>query len=137
MDAQTQIRSIAQLVSVTEALARYFVANREALSSPVREAFLRNNVADKMKIVYRKYLLAMPNQVFAISDFEAVDKRLTALLAECEIEALKVPVNNLLKVDLLARWRSKGRRHSALVRNLLSWADETMVWAHSILFRRK
>lgn len=137
MDAQTQIRSISQLVSVTEALARYFVANRDALSSPVREAFLRNNVADKMKIVYRKYLLAMPNQVFAISDFEAVDKRLTALLAECGIEGLKVPVNNLLKVDLLARWRSKGRRHSAFVRSLLSWADETMVWAHSILFRRK
>ena len=137
MDAQTQIRSISQLVSVTEALARYFVANKGALSSQLRETFLRNNVADKMKIVYRKYLLAMPNQVFAISDFKEFDNRLTALLAECGIEGLKVPVNNLLKVDLLARWRSKGRRHSAFVRNLLSWADETMVWAHSILFRRK
>ena len=137
MDAQTQIRSISQLVSVTEALARYFVANKGALSSQVRAAFLRNIVADRVKIVYRKYLLAMPNKVFAISDFEAVDKRLTALLAECGIEGLKVPVNNLLKVDLLARWRSKGRRNSALVRGFLSWADETMVWAHSILFRRK
>ena len=137
MDAQTQIRSISQLVSVTEALARYFVANRDTLPSPVREAFLRNNVADKMKIVYRKYLLAMPNKVFAISDFEAVDKRLTALLAECGIEGLKVPVNNLLKVDLLARWCSKARRHSTFVRCLLSWVDEAMVWAHSILFRRK
>ena len=137
MDAQTQIRSISQLVSVTEALARYFVANRDTLSSPVREAFLRNNVADKMKIVYRKYLLAMPNKVFAISDFEAVDKRLTALLAECGIEALRVPVNNLLKVDLLARWCSKARRHSTFVRCLLSWVDEAMVWAHSMLFRRK
>ena len=137
MDAQTQIRSISQLVSITEALARYFVANKGALSSPVRENFLRNNVADKMKIVYRKYLLAMPNKAFAISDFEAVDKRLTALLAECGIEGLKVPVNNLLKVDLLARWRSKGRRNSALVRGFLSWVDEIMVWAHSMLFRRK
>lgn len=136
MDADVQLRSLSQLRAVTEALAHYFTLHSTTIESATRIAFLRNIVADRIRIVYRKYLLVMPNNMFAASNFEEVDARLTALLAQCGIEELSVPVNNMLKVDLLAYWRTNGRRYG-VARGLLLWADRFMARVHTLLFRRK
>ena len=136
MDAKVQLRSLSQLITVTEAIARYFATHSGAMESATRINFLRNIVADRIRIVYRKYLLVMPNTMFAASNFGEMDAQLTALLAQCGIEELGVPVNNMLKVDLLARWRKKGRRYG-VARKLLLWADRSMSMVHTLLFRRK
>lgn len=136
MDAKVQLRSLSQLIAVTEAIARYFATHSGAMESATRINFLRNIVADRIRIVYRKYLLVMPNTMFAASNFGEMDAQLTALLAQCGIEELSVPVNNMLKVDLLARWRKKGRRYG-VARKLLLWADRSMSMVHTLLFRRK
>lgn len=136
MDAKVQLRSLSQLIAVTEAIARYFATHSGAMESATRINFLRNIVADRIRIVYRKYLLVMPNTMFAASNFGEMDAQLTALLAQCGIEELGVPVNNMLKVDLLARWRKKGRRYG-VARKLLLWADRSMSMVHTLLFRRK
>lgn len=135
MDAKVQMRSLAQLVAVTEALAHYFLSRSRAIASPSRESFLRNIVADRMRIVYRKYLLQMDDAAFAASDFVMVDARLDRLAQQCRIAELPVPVNNLFKVDLLGHWRAKGRRHWRCVRVLLQLVDRIMVWAYSMIFK--
>ena len=135
MDAKVQMRSLAQLVAVTEGMARYFVASSRGVRSSVRIAFLRNIVADRVKIVFRKYLLVMSDAAFAKSDFEMVYVRLMQLVAQCRIEEFAVPVNNLLKVDLLRRWQRRGKRHSATARCLLSAADSAMSTIHALIFR--
>ena len=135
MDEKVQMRSLAQLVAVTEGMAHYFVANARTLKSESRVAFLRNIVADRVRIVCRKYLLAMDDEEFAKSDFEFVYARLMPLLLQCGVEVLEVPVNNLLRVDLLSRWQQEGKRHSSAVRCLLSLADRSMAKVHALLFR--
>ena len=136
MEVGVQLRSLSQLIAVTEAIARYFASNSNSIESTTRTNFLRNIVADRIRIVYRKYLLVMPNAMFAASNFGEIDKRLTTLLAQCGIEELSVPVNNMLKVDLLAHWRRKERRYG-LARKILLWADRSMSIVHTLLFRRK
>ena len=136
MNTSVQLRSLAQLVAVTEALAKFFATYSRALNSATRIEFLRNIVADRIRIVYRKYLLLMPNTMFATSNFEEVDSRLTALLAKCGIEELRVPVNNMLKVDILAHWRKKSRRYGT-IRKILLLADRAMSRVHAMLYRRK
>ena len=135
MDSKVQMRSLAQLVAVTEAMARYFISGARTLRSTPRLNFLRNIVADRVKIVYRKYLLVMDKQSFAASDFEMVDVRLMRLLSQCKIEEFGVPVNNLFRVDILHHWHRSGRRYSALVRWLLQTIDKTMTTIHSVIFR--
>ena len=135
MDSKVQMRSISQLVTVTEAMAKYFATHAHLIESATQSAFLRNIVADRMRIVYRKYLLVMSDVLFANADFKEVDERLQLLAAQCGIEELRVPVNNILKIDLLARWRTKSRRYG-LIRSLLSWADRFMSRVHAMLFRR-
>ena len=135
MDAQVQMRSIAQLVAVTEALARYFIAVSPYVKSSSRLAFLRSFVADRVRIVYRKYLLVMNDADFAKSGFEFVDVRLMELVAQCGVENFTVPVNNMLKVDLMSLWQRRGRRYPSFVRRMLHGADRLMVFVHSIMFR--
>ena len=135
MDAAVQLRSLAQLETVTEQMAEYYISSSPALNSEVRDAFLRNIVADRARIIYRNYLLAMDDTQFRASDFEHIDAKLAQQLARCGIEELKVPVNNLMKVDLLHHWRKYGRRHYSFIRHLLQFADKTMVALHAILFK--
>jgi glycosyltransferase involved in cell wall biosynthesis len=135
MDAKVQMRSLAQLVAVTEALGQYFASRSRYMPSDSRMAFLRNVVADRMRIVYRKYLLAMDSESFANSYFVMVDARLAQLAQQCKIESLPVPVNNLFKVDLLDHWQKQGRRHSDITRWFLRTLDGIMVKVHSLIFK--
>ena len=135
MDAKVQMRSLAQLVAVTEGMAQYFAVSSKSVRSAQRLSFLRNVVADRMRIVYRKYLLVMEDRTFANSDFEMVDVRMMRLAAQCGVEELAVPVNNLLKIDLLHHWQHYGKRHLPLVRKLLSAMDRLMVALHAMIFR--
>ncbi len=134
MDAKVQMRSLAQLVAVTEAMAHYFIAMSRSVRSGARLRFLRNIVADRMRIVYRKYLLVMDDKSFANSDFQMVDLRLMRLAEQCKIEALGVPVNNILRVDLLRHWQRYNRRHTSLVRCLLLAAETLMQVVYAAIF---
>ena len=135
MDAKVQMRSLAQLVAVTEGMAQYFVARSKMVRSATRLAFLRNIVADRIRIVCRKYLLVMGDKEFAESDFEWVYVRLMQLAAQCHIESFAVPVNNRLKVDLLHHWQRRNRRHCTAVRKTLYSIDRAMTRVHAFLFR--
>ena len=135
MDAKVQMRSLAQLVAVTEGMARYFVVSSRSVRSGVRLAFLRNIVADRMRIVYRKYLLVMSDAEFDKSDFEMVYVRLMQLIGQCRIEKFSVPVNNILKIDLLGRWQRYGKRLAPLFRKTLLAVDSLMVALHAMIFR--
>lgn len=135
MDAKVQMRSLAQLVAVTEAMARYFVASQRMVRSPQRMAFLRNIVADRIRIVFRKYLLVMSDEAFAESDFEMVYVRLMQLVTQCGVKELSVPVNNLLKVDLLHQWQRRSCRYGSFSRWLLATADSAMSTIHALIFR--
>ena len=135
MDRAVQLRSLAQLEAVTKNMAQYFIEKASTLESEPRCSFLRNIVADRMRIIYRKYLLAMNNAQFSASHFAESDATLSLLAEQCGIERLAVPVNNLLKVDLLRQWRKRGRRYSTTFRWLLQFADGTMTTLHSALFR--
>jgi hypothetical protein len=117
-------------------MAQFFITYSHLLTSPIRKLFLRNIVADRIRIVYRKYLLAMPSNIFKTSNFSEVDELMTDLLAKCGIEEFSVPVNNKLKIDLLAHWRKRNRRYGVF-RVVLAWLDRVMNRIHTILFRRK
>lgn len=135
MDDKVQMRSLSQLVAVTEGMAHYFVVSSGAVQSAARLTFLRNIVADRVRIVFRKYLLVMNDNAFANSDYELVYVRLMQLLAQCKIEVFAVPVNNLLRVDLLAYWQKKGGRYCSFLRQILYNADKAMTAVHALLFR--
>lgn len=136
MDYEVQLRSIGQLVTLTENMATYFAKAPKRRMSATRVTFLREIVKNRMRIVLRKYLLEMSNRQFASSDFVEVYGRLLRLAGQCGIGAIDVPVNNRLKVDLLERWLRYGHRHSAFSRFVLRNLDSLMTRVYVKIFRR-
>lgn len=135
MDPAVQMRSIKQLQQVTAEIASYFALNRALPMSEARLAFLKNFVADRFRILYRKYLLQMDSEQFAIIDFEQIHNELSQLMSQCGIEELKVPVNNMLRVDLLSRWVKSHRRYNAVLLWLLRNIDCLMKSLHALIYR--
>lgn len=136
MERGVQLRSLSHLRIVTERMAQHFTAAARRLKSPVRLKFLSNIIADRVRIIYRKYLLEMDDDQFENSDFLAVDRLLMLLVQRCKISDLEVPVNNLLRVDLLSHWHRYRKRHSSPIRSILRAADTTMSYLHRTIFRR-
>ena len=135
MDLKVQMRSLSQLMTVTESLAQYYLAHSQQVKTATRLNFLRNVVADRIRIIYRKYLLVMSDAEFAHSDFVAVNARLMQLANECGIRKLTVPVNNRLKFDLLGRWQKRHTRYHNVVRKMLYTLDRLMSAVHALIFR--
>ena len=134
MDSAVVMRSLPQLQRVTEALADYFVGAQGGEISAARMDFLRNFVADRIKIILRKYLLVMDDATFAESNFGVVYERLMQLVCNCQINNFAVPVNNMLKVDLLRDWQTHHVRLAPLKRKALYILDRVMTAVHSLIF---
>lgn len=136
MSASVQIRSLGQLRLVAQNMAEYFVEHMGSVSDCGRREFLRENVANRFRIVLRKYLLEMSALEFEQSDFMDVYPQMNSCYSALLPDGLHVYVNNILKVDLLERWNRTGKRFSALVLLALRRADRLMAAIHSFLFRR-
>ena len=137
MDAAVQLRHIAHLERVAEAMADYFATHASDELSTPRRNFLREIVAGRLRVVYRKYLLDMSDETFATCGFDKTMRHLESLARACDIDNLYVPVNNLLRIDLLRHWLRHARRYPASVRALLRLCDRAMVLTHAALFRRR
>ena len=135
MDTAVQLRHLSHLERVAEAMALHYASHLDSKMSESRRTFLREIIAGRLRIVYRKYLLEMPDKAFNEAEFTQTATRLNTLAERCNIEPLCVPVNNMLKIDLLGHWRKYNRRHAAPLRALLRLCDRTMVATHALLFR--
>ena len=95
-----------------------------------RYDFLSGVVFRRMQSTLRKYLLEMDDQSFALSDFEKALNSFTQL----SHRAITVPVNGMLKIDLLKRWKKRGTRYSESTRSLLITLDNTMQRIYKLIF---
>ncbi len=137
MDPRVMLRSLTGLVAVTEAMSAHYASAHTESMSPARRAFLQEALRCRHRVVYRLWLLAMPDEEFSSAEFEASDQRMVELAKLCGLGRVAVPVNNVLGFDLLDRWRRCGRRYPSWVRSLLRWADNAMIRLHALVFGRK
>lgn len=135
MDLQVIVRSISHLQQVAQAMGKYFIEHSNMALSMSRRLFLRAAVEERMRVIYRLYLITMPSEMFVRDEFEQCDKQLSMLLADCGIPQIKVRQNALLPIDALQYWRRSHKRLPDWVRLLLIWLDRRMAWLHSHLFR--
>ena len=129
MDSRVQIRRISELVTVVTDMAQYLDCYNSGLTF-ARYDFLSGVVFRRMQSTLRKYLLEMDDQSFALSDFEKALNSFTQL----SHRAITVPVNGMLKIDLLKRWKQRGTRYSESTRSLLITLDNTMQRIYKLIF---
>lgn len=135
MAPEVVLRSIAQLVTVTDHMLDYYRAHRAELS-PARAAFMKQYFENRIRILYKLYLLDMPRKSFQPADLQQLDDRLTAVCAELDLHPRLYPENKLLRIDYIAFWHRHHRRWSPALEALNRALDRVMKWLYVRIFRR-
>ena len=129
MSANVQLRKIQEITTVVTDMAQ-FLDNYGKELTFARHDFLSSVVMRRMQGVLRKYLLEMDDNSFITSDFSSTLETFTRYAPI----PLTVPINGVLKFDILPRWRSKGRRYNTIVRKAMLATDSAMQWIYKLIF---
>lgn len=129
MNANVQLRKIQEITTVVTDMAQ-FLDNYGRELSFARHHFLSGVVMRRMQGVLRKYLLEMDEKSFITSDFNSTLEAFTRYAPM----PLTVPINGILKFDILPRWRSKGKRYRTIIRKAMLATDSAMQWLYRLIF---
>lgn len=136
MSPAVQLRDIGHMVKLTDSMSSFFASSDKGGMSSARIGFLRETVRNRIRIILRKYLLEMPDGSFDPSAFDSVYADLRGLADRCGIGEIDLPVNRMLKTDLLVHWLATGKRYPVFVRGAFRLADRLMMRMHAAIFRR-
>ena len=129
MSTNVQLRKIQEITTVVTDMAQ-FLDNYGKELTFARHDFLSSVVMRRMQGVLRKYLLEMDDNSFITSDFSSTLETFTRYAPI----PLTVPINGVLKFDILPRWRNKGRRYKTIVRKAMLATDSAMQWIYKQIF---
>lgn len=135
MSPAVLMRSIPQLEKVTDRLLAYY-RDHQARLSPVRQAFMKQYFENRVRILYKLYLLDMPRKDFSKDALMLLDNKLTTVCAELGLRPRLYPENKILRIDYIAFWHKHHRRWHPLLETFNHTLDIVARWFYLRLFRK-
>jgi glycosyltransferase involved in cell wall biosynthesis len=137
MDPKILNRSLKQIELVTNNIVTYFSQfNKQALSE-TRLSFIKQYLANRVRLLFKGYLLDMPRKDFNKEEFKGVYEKYTQLCANNELVEIKLfPVNKLLRIDCVRYWRKNQSRLPLLLEAINGMLDVIMTFFFSKIFKR-
>lgn len=135
MAPEVLMKSVRQLQTVTDAMLAYYGQHKNDLS-PVRARWMEQYYINRLRILYKIYLLDMPRADFNPADLEAMDAKYAPI---CEQNGWKVklyPENKLLRTEYIAYWHQHHRRWPQWYERVNHTVDGIVKWLYVKLFRR-
>lgn len=135
MAPEVILKSIPQLEKVTDRLLAYYRDNQATLS-PVRKAFMKQYLENRLRILYKLYLLDMPRKDFQPAALQLLDGKLSPVCAELDLRPRLYPENKILRIDYIAFWHKHHRRWHPAFEAFNHRIDIIARWLYVRLFRK-
>ena len=135
MSPAVLMRSIPQMEQVNDRLLEYYKVHRSALS-PVRAKFMKQYFENRVRILYKLYLLDMPRADFQPAALQQMDERLLPVCKELDLHPRLYPENKLLRIDYIAYWHKHHRRWSPALEGFNHFLDVVMKGLYVHIIRR-
>ena len=135
MSPAVLMRSIPQLEKVTDRLLAYYREHKLQLSS-IRQAFMKQYFENRVRILYKLYLLDMPRKDFQPETLQLLDDKLTLLSKELNLHPRLYPENKVLRIDYIAFWHKYRRRWHPVLEALNHQLDLLARWIYVRCFRK-
>lgn len=137
MDPKVLIRCINQLSVVTDNMLAFYQQHihQEGLSE-VRRRWLKQYYENRMRILYKLYLLDMPRADFKVSDMEAFDQKYWPICQQEQFCFVLWPENKLLRIDYIRYWHRHHKRWPLWFEHLNHLVDVVVKWLYVKIFRR-
>ena len=121
MDPKVLMKSVRQLDRVFAGLLEFYRTYDKAQLSEIRKNFIRQYLANRVRILYKIYLLDMPRK-----DFEP---------KELDLDVRLYPENKLLRIDYVKYWHKYGKRWPVWLEWINKKVDVVVKGLYVILFR--
>lgn len=134
MDPNVLLKSIPQMEKVNDRLIQYYIANRDKLSQ-IRATFMKQFYENRIRILYKTYLLDMPRDKFRTEDFQPFDERLSKVCQLLGLNPKLYPENKILRVEYISYWHKYHKRWPVWLEKINHWLDIVIKWVYIKLFR--
>lgn len=134
MDPNVLLKSIPQMEKVNDRLIQYYIANRDKLSQ-IRATFMKQFYENRVRILYKTYLLDMPRDKFRTEDFQPFDERLSKVCQLLGLNPKLYPENKILRVEYISYWHKYHKRWPVWLEKINHWLDIVIKWVYVKFFR--
>ena len=135
MDPKVLMKSVNQMQTVTDAMLAYYESHRSVLSD-VRAAWMKQYFENRLRILYKIYLLDMPRADFRMEDLQAMDEKYFPTMQRLDLHPRLYPENKLLRIEYIGFWHRHHRRWSRPMEAFNHLLDVCVKWLYIRLFRR-
>lgn len=135
MAPEVIMRSLPQMEKVTDNMLDYYRKHRSELSD-TRAEFMKQYFENRLRILYKLYLLDMPRKDFQADKLQQLDDKLTSVCAELGLHPHLYPENKILHIDYIAYWHKHHKRWSPSMEYINHKFDVVMRWLYVRLFRQ-
>lgn len=137
MDPKVLMRCINQLSVVTDHMLDFYQTHRDDTGvSSVRRQWLKQYFENRMRILYKLYLLDMPREDFKVEEMEAFDRRYWPICEQMDLHFVLWPENKLLRIDYIRYWHRHHKRWPLWLERLNHLVDVVVKWLYVRIFRR-
>ena len=137
MDPKVLMKCINQLSKVTDNMLQYYRQhiNDEQITH-IRKGWLKQYFENRMRILYKLYLLDMPREDFKIEEMEAFDQKYWPICQELDFHFVLWPENKLLRIDYIKYWHKHHKRWPTWFEFINHQVDRLAKYVYVRVFRK-
>ena len=137
MDPKVLMKCINQLSKVTDNMLQYYRRhiNDEQITH-IRKGWLKHYFENRMRILYKLYLLDMPREDFKVEEMESFDHKYWPICQELDFHFVLWPENKLLRIDYIKYWHKHHKRWPAWFEFINHQVDRLAKYVYVRVFRK-
>lgn len=134
MDPKVMQKSVNQLLKLTDTMFAYYKTNKDSLS-PERGTWMKHYFENRLRMLYKIYLLDIPRENFNAEELTAIDDKY-ALACERNGWMIQLyPDNKILRTEYISYWHKHHQRWPKWYENLNHFVDVIVKYLYIKIFR--
>lgn len=136
MDPKVIARSLDQMQKMTLQLISFYSNYDISSLSQTRLDFIKQYYANRIRLLYKNYLLDIPYESFKADELEELDVRLTEANRQFGFGRIRLfPANKILRFDALKYWHKHHKRWPKWFDSFNRFTDRVVSWLFVKIFK--
>ena len=135
MDPKVLAKSAKQVETLTDNMIEYYEQHISAVST-ARRVWMDSYYSNRLRMLYKLYLLDMPRPDFRKEDLEAIDAKYAPICRKYGWHVRLYPENKILRTEYISYWHKHHKRWPIWYEKFNRMVDVVIKWLYVKIFRR-
>lgn len=135
MAPEILLKSANQLQNVTDDMLTY-LENHISEVSEIRRKWIEQYYINRLRLLYKLYLLDMPRADFRADDLDALDTKYRPICDKYGWQVRLYPENKILRTEYISYWHRHHKRWPTCYEKFNGLVDVVVKWMYVKLFRQ-